>query len=96
MVDDGALAGLDRHGQGGRTGGVLAPLFPAGGGMLKVEGGHDLAGSIEDDGMMLLLGPVDAGEGGEGQFRGRHGDFLIGGLGVGLRSPGLRFRPASS
>jgi hypothetical protein len=34
---------------------LLAPLLPAGGGVLKVEGGQDLAGGIEDDGMVLVL-----------------------------------------
>jgi hypothetical protein len=36
--------------------------------VLKIEGGHDLAGGIEDDGMMLVLGPVDAGEVSEARF----------------------------
>ena len=83
----------DGHGQGGITGGLLAPLFPAGGGVLKVEGGHDLAGGIEDDGMMFLLGPVDAGEVSEARFRGRHSDFPVRGSGGGLRSLCLSFSP---
>jgi hypothetical protein len=83
----------DGHGQGGITGGLLAPLFPAGGGVLKVEGGHDLAGGIEDDGMMFLLGPVDAGEVSEGRLGGNHSDFLFGGVGAGVRNFCLRFSP---
>jgi hypothetical protein len=43
--------------------------------------------------MMFLLGPVDAGELSEGAFGGSHRDFLIGGLGAGLRSPCLGFSP---
>ena len=86
----------DRHGQGGIRGGLLTPLLPAGGGVLKVEGGHDLAGGVKDNGMMLVLGPVDAGEVDEGRLGGNHSDFLVGDLGVGLRSPGLRFCPAST
>jgi hypothetical protein len=84
---------FDRHGQGGITGGLLAPLLPAGGGVLKIEGGHDLAGGIEDDGMMLVLGPVDAGEVSEARFRGRHSDFPVQGSGGGLCSLCLCFRP---
>src|SRR5919202_4312907 len=80
---------FDRHGQGGITGGLLAPLFPAGGGVLKIEGGHDLAGRIEDDGMMFLLGPVDAGEVSEGAFGGSHRDFLIGGWELGCAALAL-------
>jgi hypothetical protein len=64
--------------------------------VLKAEGGHDLAGGVKDNGMMLVLGPVDAGEVGEGRLGGNHSELLVGGLGVGLRSPGLRFRPAST
>ena len=83
----------DGHSQGGIRGGLLAPLLPAGGGVLKVEGGHDLAGGIQDDGMMLVLSPVDAGEVSEGAFGGSHRDFLIGRVGAGVRSPGLGFSP---
>ena len=84
----------DGHGQGGITGGLLSPLCPAGGGVLKVEGGHDLAGGIEDDGMRFLLGPVDAGEVSEGGGSGRrHNDLLVGGFGAGVRSPCLGFSP---
>ena len=83
----------DRHGQGGIRGGLLTPLLPAGGGVLKVEGGHDLAGGIEDDGMMLVLSPVDAGEVSEARFRGRHSDFPVRGSGGGLRSLCLSLRP---
>jgi hypothetical protein len=62
--------------------------------VFKVERGHDLASGIEDDGMMLLLGPVDAGEVSEGRFRGSHRDFLVRGFGARLRSPGLGFSPS--
>ena len=87
----------DRHGQGGITGGLLAPLLPAGGGVLKVEGGHELAGGVEDDGMMLVLSPVDAGEVSEGRGSGgRHNDLLVGGFGAGVRSLCLRFSPEST
>ena len=96
LVDDGALTGFDGHGQGRIAGGLLAPLLPAGGGVLKVEGGHDLAGGVKDNGMMLVLGPVDAGEVSEGGSGGRHSDLLVGGFGAGLRSPGLRFSPEST
>ena len=96
LVDDGALTGFDDHRQGRITGGLLAPVLPAGGRVVKVEGGHDLAGGVKDDGMVLVLGPVDAGEVGEGRLGGNHSDLLVGGLGVRLRSPCLRFRPAST
>jgi hypothetical protein len=96
LIDDGALAGLDRHGQRRIAGGLLAPLLPAGGGVRKVEGGHGLAGGIEDDGAVLLLGPIQAGEMSEGEFGGSHRDLLVGGWGAGVRSPDLRFRRAST
>ena len=83
----------DGHGQGGITGGLLPPGLPAGGGVLKIEGGHDLAGGVKDDGMMLVLSPVDAGEVSEARFRGRHSDFPVRGSGGGLRSLCLCFSP---
>jgi hypothetical protein len=83
----------DGHGQGCITGGLLPPGLPAGGGVLKVEGGHDLAGGIEDDGMRFVLGPIDAGAVGERPFGGSHRDVLFGGVGAGVRSPGLGFSP---
>jgi hypothetical protein len=36
--------------------------LPAGLGMLKAELGHDLAGGIEDDGVVMLLGPIETDE----------------------------------
>jgi hypothetical protein len=63
--------------------------------MGKTELGHDLAGGIEDDGVMVLLGPVDGGEVGEGGFRG-HRDFPVGGSGGFGRSRCLGFGPESS
>ena len=86
----------DGHGQGRKARGLLAPLLPASDGVLKVEGGHDLAGGIQDDGMMLVLSPVDAGEVSEARFRGRHSDFPVRGSGGGLRSVCLGFSPEST
>ena len=87
----------DGHGQGGITGGLLPPVLPAGGGVLKVEGGHDLAGGIQDDGMMLVLSPIDAGEVSEaGGSGGSHSDLLVGGSGGGWRSVCLGFSPEST
>jgi hypothetical protein len=83
----------DGHGQGGMTGGLLAPLFPAGLSMLKAEFGHDLAGEIKDDDVVMLLGPIETDEVSEGGGRGGHGDFPVRGSGGGVRSPCLGFSP---
>ena len=82
----------DRHGQRRIAGGVLAPLLPTFLAMGKTKLGHDLAGGIEDDGVMVLFRPVDGGEVGNGGFRG-HGDFPLGGSGGFWRSGclGLRY-----
>jgi hypothetical protein len=86
----------DRHSQRRKAGGLLAPLWPAGGAVIKVELGHGLAGGIEDEGAVFLLGPIEPGEVSEGHLRGSHRDFLVGGWGAGVRSPGLGFRPEST
>jgi hypothetical protein len=61
--------------------------------MGKAELGHDLAGGIEDDDVVVLLRPIEAGEVSEGSFRGRHSDFPVRGSGGGLRSVCLGFGP---
>jgi hypothetical protein len=76
--------------------GLLAPLLPAGLGMLKAELGHDLAGGIKDDGVVVLLGPIETDEVSEGGGRGRHGDFPVRGSGGGLRSLCLGLSPEST
>ena len=84
----------DRHGQGRITGGLLAPLLPAGGTVFEIELGDGLAGGIHDQGAVLLLGPIQAGEVSEGRGSGgSHRDVLVGGLGAGVRSPCLCFSP---
>ena len=80
LVDDDALAGFDRHGQRCQAGGLLAPLLPAFGGRGETELGHHLAGTIDDDDVMLLLRPVKTGEVGGGGLEG-HGGVPVGGRG---------------
>ena len=70
-------------------------MLPAGFGVLKPKLGHDLAGSVDDDDVMLLLGPIETGEVGEGGFRG-HGGVPVRGLGGVFCSPCLSFRPEST
>ena len=86
----------DGHGQGRKARGLLAPGLPAGLGMLKAELGHDVAGGIEDDGVVMLLGPIETDEVSEGGGRGRHGDFPVRGSGGGWRSVCLGFSPEST
>ena len=73
---------FNRHRQGRKAFGLAAPVLPAGFGVLKPKLGHDLAGSVDDDDVMLLLGPIETGEVGEGGFRGQGG---LSGAGFGRR-----------
>ena len=90
-----ALAGLNGDGKRRKAGGLLAPVLPAGFGMLKTELGHDLAGGVDDDDLMGVLRPIKTGEVGDGGFRGHRG-FPVRGLGGGWRSGCLGFSPESN
>jgi hypothetical protein len=70
-------------------------VLPAGFGVVKAELGHDLAGSIDDDGVMMLLGPIEAGEVSERGLRG-HNAFPVQGSGGVLCSSCLCFGPWST
>ena len=67
-------------------------MLPAGFGVLKAKLGHDLAGSVDDDDVMLLLGPIETGEVGDGGSRG-HSGFPVRGSGGVLCSLCLSFGP---
>lgn len=61
--------------------------------MGEAELGHNLAGGIEDDDVVVLLRPIETCEVSEARFRGRHSDFPVRGSGRGLRSLCLGFGP---
>jgi hypothetical protein len=62
LLDDHALAGLHGGGQARAEGGnLLAPALPAGCGMGDLKVGDDLPATIDDDDIVMILGPVEAG-----------------------------------
>ena len=77
MVDDGALAGLNGDGKRRKAGGLLAPVLPAGFGMLKTELGHDLAGLVDDNDLMGMLRPIKTDEVGDRGSRSHRGFFPV-------------------
>jgi len=66
LVNDRALAGLNGHRQRCKAGDLLTPLLPAFQRVRKTKLGHNLAGAIDDDSMMVMLRPVLCARVGEG------------------------------
>ena len=96
MIDDGALTGFDGHGQRRKARGLLAPVLPAGFGMLKTELGHHLAGLVDDNDLMGALRPIKAGEVGDRGSRSHRSFFPVWGLGGSWCSGCLSFGPESN
>jgi len=65
LLDRRALAGLDGHAQRGKRGQALAELLPAFRVVREPQCRDRLAARVEDHDLMVLLGPVEAGEVGE-------------------------------
>ena len=69
LVDDRALAGLDGHRQRCKAGDLLTPPLPAFQRMRKTKLGHNLTGSINDHGVMVILRPVNCAKVSESRFQ---------------------------
>ena len=65
LIDGRALVGFDDNAQGGIGGDFLTEVLPAGQGVRDAELGDDLALGIDDDEVMVIAGPVEAGVVGE-------------------------------
>ena len=65
LLDGDAEARFDGHAELGIGGDLLAPQPPPCGGVLDAEVGDDLTFAIDDDDVMMIFGPVEAGVVGE-------------------------------
>ena len=73
---------FDGHREGRKARGLLAPALPAGFGVLKTKFGHELAGGINDDDVVLPLGPIETDEVNARGLGGGHDAFPVGGSGA--------------
>jgi hypothetical protein len=65
LLDDGTEARLDGDTEMRPCGDFFAPVLPAGGVVLEAEVRDELAASVQDDDIVVVAGPVKAGEVGE-------------------------------
>lgn len=62
LLDDGSEARFDGDAEMRPGGDLIAPVLPAGGAVIEAEVRHEHAGRVHDDDVVVVAGPVKAGE----------------------------------